>query len=162
MAYKRVRSKCATEEIVQDLFLSLWSKRTALTINNLPSYLYTAVKHRALNYIESQLVQQKYWEYYKRFIPQHECITEESVDADELMEVFEKSMERLPEKSKLVFKMNRLEGHSVTEIARLLNLSEKAIQYHITKSSRQLKVFLKDFIVLPFIIVGIILQHLNR
>ena len=57
MAYSKVRSKEVTEEIVQDLFISLWDKRGSLSINNLPSYLFTAVKHKALNYIESELVQ---------------------------------------------------------------------------------------------------------
>jgi RNA polymerase sigma-70 factor (family 1) len=155
MAHARVRSKAVTEEIVQDLFLSLWSKRSSLNIKNLPSYFYTAVKHKTLNYIESRVVQQKYWDYYKRFVPQQECTTEENVEMDELMEVFERSMERLPEKSKLAFKMNRLEGRSIAEIAKFLSLSEKAIQYHITKSSQQLKLFLKDFIVLPFLILNL-------
>ena len=42
--------------------------------------------------------------------------------------------------------MNRLEGHSIQEIANLLNLSEKAIQYHLTQSVKKLRVHLKNYI----------------
>src|SRR5690606_3761962 len=115
------------EEIVQDLFISLWDKRATLHIAHLPSYLYQAVKFKALSYIESQIVQEKYWNYYKAFIPQKENATEMAVRYNDLVEVIERGMETLPEKSKKVFQLNRLEGHSIAEIANLLNLSEKAI-----------------------------------
>lgn len=146
MAYSRVRSKELTEEIVQDLFISLWNKRASLAITNLPSYLYTSVKHRVLNYIESQIVRRKYWEYYKNYIPQQEEATAQAVEFDALMEAIETGIERLPEKSKKVFRLNRLEGLSIPEIASTLNLSEKAIQYHLTQSLKKLRLHLKDYI----------------
>ncbi|HKZ38708.1 MAG TPA: RNA polymerase sigma-70 factor [Chryseolinea sp.] len=147
MAYGRVRSREAAEEIVQNLFMSLWDKRTTLSINNISSYLYTAVRHKVLNVIESEAVHKKYWDYYKKFIPHYENETERTVEFNELLEAIEERMEYLPEKSKRVFTLNRLEGHSITEIANTLNLSEKAIQYHLTRSLKQLRLHLKDFII---------------
>lgn len=146
MAYCRVRSKEAAEEIVQNLFISFWDKRTTQSITNISSYFYVAVKHKVLNVIESQIVQKKYWDYYKTFIPRQENLTERTVEFNELLAAIEKRMEYLPEKSKKVFKLNRLEGHSITEIANALNLSEKAIQYHLTRSLKELRLHLKDFI----------------
>ncbi len=147
MAYSKVRSKEVTEEIVQDLFISLWDKRGSLSINNLPSYLFTAVKHKALNYMESEMVRKKYWDYSRNYLPQQEEGTETMVEFDELMEAIEAGMDHLPDKSKRVFRLNRLEGHSVHEIAGILNLSEKAIQYHITQSLKKLRVHLKGFLI---------------
>jgi RNA polymerase sigma-70 factor (family 1) len=147
MAYCRIRSREAAEEIVQNLFISLWDKRSMLSIHNLSSYFFTAVKHRALNIIESQILHKKYWNYYKNFIPHQENLTERAVEFNELLEALEEKMEFLPEKSKEVFKLNRLEGHSIGEIANALNLSEKAIQYHITRSLKELRFHLKDFII---------------
>jgi RNA polymerase sigma-70 factor (ECF subfamily) len=144
MAYARVRSREVTEEIVQDLFTSLWDKRASLSISHLSSYLYTAVKYKALNYIESRLVYEKYWNYYKNYVPQQEDATASAVGFNELTEAIEEGMEHLPEKAKTVFRLNRLEGHSVSEIADLLNLSEKAVQYHITQSVKRLRLHLKD------------------
>jgi RNA polymerase sigma-70 factor (ECF subfamily) len=65
---------------------------------------------------------------------------------NELMEVIETGMNQLPEKSKKIFKLHQFEGQSIAEIASSLNLSEKAIQYHIRQSSKQLRLHLKDYI----------------
>lgn len=146
MAYARVRSKAITEEIVQDLFTSLWDKRSDHSINNLSSYLFTAVKYKALNYIESELVYEKYWNYYKNFVPQYEEATTARIEYNELMDAIEQGIEPLSEKSKKVFRLNHIEGLSISEIANLLNLSEKAIQYHLTKSIKKLRVHLKNYI----------------
>jgi len=146
MAYSRVRSKEVTEEIVQDLFTSLWDKRATHSIKNLHSYLFQAVKFKVLNYLESRIVQEKYWDYYKNFVPQKENATQIAVEYDDLMEAIEQGMEHLPEKSKNVFRLHRMEGWSIPEIASRLNLSEKAIQYHLTQSVKKLRVHLKNYI----------------
>ena len=145
MAYARVRSREVTEEIVQDLFISLWDKRSSQSIQNLPAYLFQAVKFKALNYIESRLVQEKYWSYYRNFIPQNEESTQSTVEFDDLMEALEQGLETLPEKSKKVFRLHRLEGWSVSQIASALNLSEKAIEYHLTQSVKKMRVHLKNY-----------------
>ena len=148
MAYSRLRSKIAAEEIVQNLFISLWDKRATISIDNVSSYFFIAVKHRVLNTIESQIVHKKYWDYYKNFIPQQENLTEQSIEFNDLLEAIEKKIAHLPEKSKKVFRLNHFEGHSIAEIANALKLSEKAIQYHLTRSIKELRLHLKDFILL--------------
>lgn len=144
MAYARVRSKEVTEEIVQDLFASLWDRRATHSIRSLPSYFYQAVKFKALNYIEARIVQEKYWKYYQQFIPR--TVDNTRLDYEGLVEAIEAGMETLPEKSKKVFRLHRLEGWSIPEIASLLNLSEKAIQYHLTQSVKKVRVHLKNYI----------------
>lgn len=150
-AYEKVKSKEVAEEIVQDIFMMVWDKRGTLTITNFSLYLMAAVKYRAVDFIRSQLVKQKYWNYYKIFIPQTDDSTEKQVAFNELMSTIEESMESIPEKSRKIFYLNKLEGKSVKEIAHLLHLSEKAIEYHLTKSIKTLKLHIKDFIL--FILV---------
>ena len=111
------------------------------------SYIFTAIKYQALNIIESRIVHKKYWDYYKNYIPQQEDVTEKTVHFNELMEVIEEGMDHLPEKTKTIFKLNRLEGRSVHEIANILNLSEKAIQYHLTRSLKEMRLHLKDYLI---------------
>lgn len=148
MAYARVRSVEVTEEIVQDLFVSIWQKRASLSIKHLPSYLYSAVKNKVLNYIESEEVRQRHWNYYSRFIPHNDLATGVNVEMNELMESIEKEINRLPEKSKKIVKLNSFEGRSITEIASLLHLSEKAIQYHLTQSIKRLRLHLKNLTII--------------
>ena len=155
MAYSRVRSRETSQEIVQNIFISLWDKRSTVSIHNMSSYLFTAIKYQAINIIESRIVHQKYWDYYKNFIPQQDEVTEKTVQFNELMQVIEEGMDRLPEKAKTIFKLNRLEGRSVHEIANILNLSEKAIQYHLTRSVKEIRLHLKDYLIsLSFILTA--------
>jgi len=144
--FARVRSEEVTKEIVQDLFISLWNKRSTLAIDHVPSYLYAASKNRVINYVASQTVLKKHWDYYKTFIAAGTHVSENDVGLNELKEALEDGIEQLPEKSKKIFRLNRLDGKSITEIADILNLSEKAIQYHITQSIKKLRLHLKDYI----------------
>jgi len=148
IAYSKVQDRQVTEEIVQELFVTLWDKRATLLIVNINSYIYTSIRNKALNHIESCIVKKKYWDYYKAFVPQTASSTEEMVEYNALVEAIEQGMEHLPKKTKRIFQLNRMEGRSIAEIAKLLNLSEKAIEYHLTNSLKQLRMHVKDLILM--------------
>lgn len=148
--YKSARIKLLShdeaEEVTQQLFSSLWEKRETLLITNLSSYLSTALKNRILNKIRSKIIQEKYWEHYKKSIGESSTILSDELEYDDLRTAVETAVNNLPQKSRQVFKLSRLEGKSNAEIAGLLKLSQKSIEYHITKSLKTLKLHLKDFI----------------
>ena len=147
--YRSARAKLGShdeaEEVIQTIFSGLWEKRASLLITNLTWYLNTALRNRVLNIIRDKIPQERYWNYYKTFIPRHEDMTDQVVAFDELNDAVELAVKSLPEKSRQVFKLSRLEGRSNAEIATLLQVSEKAIEYHLTKSLKELRVHLKDF-----------------
>jgi RNA polymerase sigma-70 factor (ECF subfamily) len=70
------------------------------------------------------------------------------------VKALEEGVKELPEKTQEVFRLSRVEGHSVAEIAKRLNLSEKAIEYHITRSRKELRLYLKDF--LAFLLIALL------
>ncbi len=100
-----------------------------------------------INQIRSKITHEKYWAYCQAFIPSAAETTEESVSYNRIESGHQKAIGELPEKSQEIFRLNRLEGRSVPEIAQSLHLSERAIEYHLTKSLRILRLHLKDFIV---------------
>jgi RNA polymerase sigma-70 factor (ECF subfamily) len=69
----------------------------------------------------------------------------EILNFKELTDEIEKALNRLPEKSADVFRRSRFENQPVKEIAKQLNLSEKAVEYHLTKSLKYLKNTLKSY-----------------
>lgn len=145
MVYSKVRSLDVTEEIVQNLFISIWDKRSSLSIRNIPAYLYATTRNRVINYLHAQLTYRKHWEYYKQFITREENVTEQDVQVNEIMEALESGINDLPAKSKKIFQLHQREGLSIAEIASSLNLSEKAIQYHLTQTTKRLRLHLKDY-----------------
>ncbi len=145
-AYQKVHNKEEAEEIVQDIFTSLWAKRNELLITNLNYYLHTAVRNRVLNQIRSKIVHEKYWAFYKQFIPRSSSSTEESVRYNEVKTALDKGVSYLSGKSKIVFLLSRVKGLSNAQIATKLNLSEKAVEYHLTRSLKKLRTHLKDYL----------------
>lgn len=146
MVYSRIRDRAVTEEMSQEIFMKLWDKRADLAIDNFSAYLYTCVKNRCINYIESKISRKKHWERYKIFLPLHDESTARTIAFNDLREAVEKGLNNIPKKSKKIFRLNRFEGQSVKEIAGQMNLSEKAIQYHLTRSVKELRLYLKEFL----------------
>ena len=145
VAYHETGTREEAEELVQDLFESLWQKRHVSVIRHLSAYLVVSIKHRSTNYIKSQITQRKFQEYLIFNEIRQSYATDESVQFADLSKAVEEAMKKLPEKSVEVFKLSRFENQSVKDIARQLNLSEKAVEYHITKSLKVLKEHLKAF-----------------
>lgn len=147
MAFSKVNTIEATQEIVQDIFASIWERRSSLHIHAVSNYLSVAVKYRTINHIKRQLAFRKYSNLYKAFVKVSEEKTLEAVEFNNLTEAIEEGVQKLPEKTQLVFRLNRMEGKSISEIAVKLNLSEKAIKYHISRSIKELRFHLKEFLI---------------
>ena len=149
-----LRSREEAEEIVQYIFAAVWQKRHELSILNLSHYLFVAVRRKIIDRARSKFTQAKYWEYYKTHIPKYDLSTEDAVAYNELSHELEAAIESLPEKSQQIFRLSRFEGRSVSEISRLLKLSERAIEYHITRSLEHLRLHLRNLILLFFLFFG--------
>lgn len=159
-AHSKLDSKEDAEEIVQDIFTSLWVKREELLITNLSNYLHSAVKNKVLNCIRTRIVHQKYWDYYKRYVPYTQLTTEEDIYFMDLKAALDNSAQELSDKSRTIFFLSQIEGYSNHEIATRLNVSEKVVEYHITKSKKTLKNHLKDYLTSFIFIVSTIATRL--
>ena len=151
----KVYSDDIAREIVQDVFADIWHYRHEREIHHFTSYLFQALKYKTIKYINQLINQKKYWEHYGAFIPRQANQTQSDIDYDLLVDELEKGIRNLPQKTQTVFRLNRLEGKSLAEISRSLNLTEKAIQYHLTKSIKELKIHLRDYIISVFIFLHI-------
>ncbi len=157
LVLSKIKSREVTQEIVQDLFLSFWQRRRSIQINNFRHYLHVSIKYKVITYFNRELSQKKYIDDYKEQLEVESQETLNAVEYNDLLHALEESVKDLPEKTQEVFRLNRLEGRSISEIASQLNLSEKAIEYHITRSRKELRVYLKDFLALLIVVAKLTL-----
>lgn len=152
LAYRKLKSRETAEELVQDLFATLWHNRAQQTITQLEHYLLVAINHRVLGYIRAYRVRTHYADYCRKLLSKTTHETEEALAATDLSAAFLRGVELLPEKSREVFRLSRLEHQSVEEIAAHLDVTPKTVEYHLTKSMKLLRTYLREFIVtlLPF------------
>ncbi len=143
VAYAKVHSHEVAEEIVQDLLVALWEKRSVLLITNLNHYLHASLRNRCIDLIRKKVSQEKYFEHCKAYFPLSNANEENLV---ELSSAIEKGIAILPEKTRDIFILNRIEGLPNSEIAKRHKLTEKSVEYHITKSLKQLRQYLKDYL----------------
>ncbi|OQP61176.1 hypothetical protein A3860_05520 [Niastella vici] len=71
----------------------------------------------------------------------------------ELNTAIDKAISQLPQKTQTIFRLSRFEKQSNKDISRIMDLSEKAVEYHITQSLKSLRFFLRDFILVDFILL---------
>lgn len=142
--YNRLKTKEAAEEIIQEVFYSLWTRREELTIkHSLTSYLFTAVKYQVFNYIKAAKVRQAYASHFNSY--QVDNSNEENIELSDLTHAVEKEVARLPEKCQQVFRMSRQEHLSVQDIAETLNISHKTVENHLTRALRQLRIAFSEY-----------------
>ena len=88
---------------------------------------------------------------HSEWVLQTKINTLEACDPDylfsgEIKSIIDNTLHRLPKKTQHIFLMSRTEGLSYSVIGKKMNLTQKSIEYHISKALEQLRISLKDFI----------------
>jgi RNA polymerase sigma-70 factor (ECF subfamily) len=145
VAYGQLGSKEEAEDIVHNVFERIWNNREIQKINCLKAYLIVSVRHFSINYVKSQITYRKFQEYLIFQEIQKNFSTDDIVNYAELQRVVNDVLKKLPDKTGEVFRMSRYENKSVKEIAAHLGLTEKAVEYHLTKSLKFIKEHLDKY-----------------
>lgn len=135
------------EELVQEVFFKLWTKRDSLAeIEALKTYLYRAARNTALNHLRRQKLELAHEE---REGAKGEPITQESTDDSainvELTEAVRAAVERLPTRCREVFLMSRDGGLTYGEIAEELGISIKTVETQMGRALKALRISLAKY-----------------
>ncbi len=152
-AFKRIRVREASEEIVQDFFTSLWTNRAKLNIHtSFQNYMYNSVRYMVFAYFSKQDSRKKYEAFLSAGSASHDNSTEDVVNLNDLERSLNKQLDHLPDKCRSVFELSRKQYKTNKEIAAALGISEKTVENHLTKALRILRVSLKYVNILLLII----------
>ncbi|WP_316814257.1 RNA polymerase sigma-70 factor [Pedobacter heparinus] len=137
------------ENIVQDVFVSLWNRRENLSINSgLENYLIVSVKYRVIKLFDRQRSQRLYQEQNMAAVDLLDDSTQQYLDFDELRHRLEELIGKLPEKSALIYRMNKEEGKSHKKIAAEMGMSEKAVNSQLVRTKKILREGLHSLLLL--------------
>jgi RNA polymerase sigma-70 factor (ECF subfamily) len=126
------------EDIVQDLFYTLWKERATMQIRS-KSYLYGAVRNQSCQYLERQQVRERYESHVANEAEATAPDPQTELEYAELEATVERALAKLPERRSRIFHLHRMEGRKYGEIAAQLSLSVKTVEAEMTKAYRQLK-----------------------
>jgi RNA polymerase sigma-70 factor (family 1) len=138
-AYKRLGSRAMAEDLVQDLFTTIYHRRYSIDINtSFGAYLNQALKFGILNQIRSMLVRNKYT---KDSFFMGDCKNDlvAELDGKELNTKISATLQTLPPKCKEVFLLSRRDDKPHKEISAHLNISVSTVEKHIVKALKVLR-----------------------
>lgn len=152
-AYNLVKDRSVCEDIVQEVFISLWQRRAKLQIKtSLKSYLYTSTVYKVYDHFSKNKKMLKD-ELFDNFENKIETSNPETkLMHEELIHLLDSIIETLPDKCKEVYKLSRENMLSNKEIAEQLNISQRTVEGHISKALKILKESLGVVVSIEFIL----------
>ena len=134
-----VKNHSDADELVNDVFVSIWEKRDHLILDeSLKNYLFTAVKNRCLNHIKkARLPFSDMPDDFNPPSPAHAA--DRLLEAKETQAHVTALIEQLPSKCKQVFLLSRMFDLSYKEIAEIMDISSKTVENQIGIALKFLK-----------------------
>jgi RNA polymerase sigma-70 factor (family 1) len=138
-AYKKLNSREKAEDIVQNIFIDIYQRRSTIELNiSLSAYLNQALKFKILNEYRSDLIKAKYQQHlFLNSICKNDFANE--LDAKELESRIHKTLKELPDKCRQVFILSRKENLSNKDISTMLDITVSTVEKHISKALKILK-----------------------
>ena len=141
-----VKDNVVSQDIVQDVFVKIWEKRSEVETINIEAYLFRLVRNRCLDYIKHMRVvhnrmqeieiSSKFEELYRiDFIGDEPYLLIEK----ELISKIEETVNKLPARCREVFILSRVNKLKNKEIAENLNISIKNVERHLSRAIQVLR-----------------------
>lgn len=152
-ACKIVKDFDLAEDLVQEVFISIWDKRETIDFKtSISSYLYSAVRYKFFDFIDKQKVKSDYVQSLQLFLDKGEFLTDDYIAERELAALIEGEIARLPKKMREIFELSRQMNLKNTQIAEQLGLSEKTVRNQLSLAIKTLrsKLPMSTFVLLFF------------
>ena len=151
-ACKLVTDKEDARDVVQEIFVYLWSNPKIKIKSQLSAYLYTAVRYKVFDWIDKNKSKSNYLSSLENFAEQGNCITDDYLREKEFASIIEKEVSLLPAKMRQIFEMSRQQHLSQKEIAEILHLSDKTVKKQMSNALKVLRLKLTSFISIAIIL----------
>lgn len=145
------------EDYVSEAFTVYWENRGELSPDTNPqAYILTVVKNKCLNHLQhlqirnrvkQQLEDHESWKL-SLSINSLEACNPDFIFSSEIKEIVDATLKKLPPKTKQIFILSRFQHLTYNEIAEKMNLSNKSIEYHMSRALEKFRIALKDYIYL--------------
>lgn len=149
-----VHDEWVSEDITSEALIKLWELQREGDIDNPSALLFTILKNKSLDYLRHEaskhealsVMNMKGQRELAIRISTLEACDPDALFSKEIQEIIHKTINELPEQTRKVFMMSRFENISRQEIANILGISSKGVEYHISKTLKRLQMNLQDYL----------------
>lgn len=161
-----IHDQAQANDLVQECFIRLWEKRSTIkTTHSVENLLFVMLRNRCLNFLRDQKLHnienniQTIAENEIQHLYQLDFLGEEELSLEEqLIAAIRQSVEKLPEKRKIVFTKAKIEGKKNKDIANELGISVKAVEKHLHQAKEQIRNEMQLKFPLLAVIIAIMLK----
>ncbi len=128
------------EDLVQDVFLDIWEKRTNPDAKkNIPAFLYAIMHNKCINHLKARIVKEKYIHRQVKFETEelyHISFNHSGgfISFDEKLHAeLEGLIKKMPQQCGTAFRLRWIEGKKIREIAEIMDISSTMVDKHLAK-----------------------------
>jgi RNA polymerase sigma-70 factor (ECF subfamily) len=137
-AYDRLQDTKQSQDIVQDIFVSLWERKAELAVENLNAYLYASVRYRILKLVDTEQARDHFFASLQHLNPSGSS-ADNSVISTELLNAYNTLVNKMPRQRRKILQLRYDEGLKTREIAELLGISQKTVQNQLLNSYQEIR-----------------------
>lgn len=152
-------SASAAEDVLQDVFMKIWDRRTQLgDIDNFNAYLFRMAANQAINLMRRQSREIKILDELKLYTID-ENGTAQAMSEKEVQETLAKALATLPQQQYKVFMLSREHGLKYDDIAAEMGISAATVRNHMVQALKKIRVYLESSHIISIIYLYIILAE---
>ena len=134
------------EEILQDVFVSLWENRELIDKKSpIENWLFTVSFNKSMDFLRKKV--REHIDFVENFDSIH-LLTDDSKEQEEILEeqfrLLEEAIEQLSPRKKEVFQMYKINGQSKKEVAEKLNLTTNSVSEYLKQANRSIKQYVQE------------------
>lgn len=141
------KSEYATEEILQEVFIKIWTKKETIDPKrSFESFIFTIAKNLTYNYLRNIANQQSLKEEYWKNISSLNEATKDSILLAEYEDIVHDILQQIPTQKRSIYILSKQQGKSNKEIADLLGITQKTVKNHLWKTLQIIRTQLEPHI----------------
>jgi RNA polymerase sigma-70 factor (family 1) len=140
-AVRYLKSPLLAQDVVQDVFLKLWTERKQLKPKLLPidAWLYTVAKNNILNRIKKIAHDWKAAGNLRFILPQIIDNTDDKIKNAQYTELLRKAIEALPAQQRKIFSLAREEQLTYQQIGEKTGISPLTVKTHMSRALQHIR-----------------------
>jgi RNA polymerase sigma-70 factor (ECF subfamily) len=134
------KSREIAEEIVQDVFVKVWTGRDKLPeIHHFPDYIFILARNQLLNVLKKKFREKAYRAQLAAYFKENNLTPEAQLIGKESSALVEKALLRLPQQQQIIYKLVRVEGMKLNDVSAELGLARNTVRNHLFRAVKSIQ-----------------------
>ncbi len=140
--YYKFGNQIDINDIIQNVFIKLWDNCKMVSVGKARAFLFKVAKNLVFNELKHQKVVLEY----QKISPKN--YTNETpeflLEEEQFLKKYQAALSKLSEEQRVAFSLSKIEGKKHTEIAEMLNITKKVVEYRIYTAFKIIKEEIKE------------------